>query len=797
VRRLKEQWTALFKSLGFRIALAVGLTLLASYVVFIYLIVDLQQTFYFQRMVREAERFSAAIMNATNHSMLHDDATATRSIIRDIGKQEEISAIRIYSHEGITKFSSEFSEVGRKVDKKAEACFSCHSEDMPFGEVVSGKRTRIHHHGDHRVLGMITPIYNTESCYRAPCHVHSKDQKVLGVLDVGMSLKNYDAHAHSLLLDVALLGVGTFCAVLGTIGLYCTFRVHRPVTRLRDAAMKIALGDFGHKLAVEGEDQIAECAWAFNLMRAQIRRRTQELTRSREEFKGLFEQVPCFICVINRDFKIVRQNSFMRDLFKGCTGMQCYEVFKKRSNKCEDCHVDGTFQEGKTSGKEHCGLKVTGEEANYLSYTTPIVGDKGEVLYAMLIAVDIGDRVRLEKALEASKDFQTNLIENSIHGIIATDEQGRVNIYNIAAQNLFGYPAQEVIGDTDLEKYFPRQFLEMILAPHLRRKIGESRLIAQETPVTARDGESVPVRFSGFILLDKERTVGAVGFFQDLRLFKQLEREKQASDRLAVVGQTVAGLAHGIKNILTGLEGGVFVLETALEDKDDQLLQRGWKMVQNNIGRISVLVKDLLSYSKERAPQYEQTDPNHLAEEVCALFDVKAHEKSIVIKRDFDPDVGKMFAIFLDQRGIHACLSNLVANAMDACEIDTKDVEHVITVTTSQDEEGSLILRVSDNGAGMSEETKRKIFASFYSTKGSRGTGLGLMVTNKIVLEHGGEISFDSKEGMGTTFTMLLPSAEVTKGSAPMHRAPDQASEAIDKAEEGGVSPAPKADSFG
>ncbi len=107
------------------------------------------------------------------------------------------------------------------------------------------------------------------------------------------------------------------------------------------------------------------------------------------------------------------------------------------------------------------------------------------------------------------------------------------------------------------------------------------------------------MRFSGFILFDKGKTAGAVGFFQDLRTFKQLEREKQASDRLAVVGQTVAGLAHGIKNILTGLEGGVFVVDTALEDNDTSLLHRGWKMIQNNIVRVSVLVKDLLSYSKE------------------------------------------------------------------------------------------------------------------------------------------------------------------------------------------------------
>ena len=793
---LKEKWTPLFRSLGFRIALSVGLILLASHILFVYLVLEIQQDYYFGRLIREAERFSSAVINATNHSMLVDDTTATRSIIRNIGKQEGIADIRIYDHEGRIKFSNQLAEVGNRVDKKAEACFACHSEDKPFNEVVTDKRTRIYDHEGYRVFGMITPIYNRESCYTAACHVHPQEQKLLGVLDIGMSLKGFDSHVRSLVLNIVFLGLGTFVAVLSTIGIYITYRVHRPVSRLRDATMKIALGDFGPKLEVETDDQIGECAWAFNLMRDQIRRRTQELSRSREQYKTLFEQVPCFICVINRDFEIVRQNSYMRELFRGSTGMRCYEVFKKRTEKCEDCHVESTFADGKTSWKEHCGLKVTGEEANYLSYTTPVLDERGRVLYAMIIAVDIGDRVRLQRDLKASEDFQANLIENSIHGIVATDEHGRVNIYNRAAEALFGYSAQDVIGDPELEKYFPRQFVEMILDSHLGREIPEPRLVAQETIVTSHDHESIPVRFSGFILSDGEKAAGAVGFFQDLRTFKKLEREKLASDRLAVVGQTVAGLAHGIKNILTGLDGGVFVVQTALEDHDKPLLQRGWNMVENNIGRISSLVKDLLSYSRERAPQYEETDPNLLAEEVCALFDIKAQEKSIVIERDFDPDAGQAFKVFLDQRGMHACLSNLVANAVDACDIDPRNTEHRINVRTKQNADGSLTFQVSDNGVGMSEETKRKIFASFYSTKGSRGTGLGLMVTSKIVMEHGGEIFFESEEGKGSTFTMVLPPRDMPDadhGDRPRD-------EATQREETGGkevVSPESKADAFG
>lgn len=762
--KLREKLKTLSRSLGVRIGLSVGAILLLSYLLFGYLVLSIYQEFYFTQTIQEADRLSSAVVNATNHSMLQDDREATGSIVRDIGQHKEISNIRVYDHKGVIRFSSRADEVGTQVNNRTEACVVCHASDAPLSEVERDKRTRIHQKEQDRVLSMITPISNKESCSSALCHVHPKEQKILGVLELGMSLANFDAQYRSLVLKVLLLVVVTLVAVFTTTGLYIAFRVHKPLTRLQQATKSIAVGDFSHTVSTDSTGQIGELSRSFNMMRDQIRRRTYELIRSRYEYKNLFEQVPCFICVIDRDLKIIRQNSYMRDLFRGSLGMHCYEVFKQRDTKCPDCHVDITFQEGKPSGRQHCGLKVSGEEANYVSYTTPITDDKGQIVSAMVIAVDIGDRVRLERALDASKDFQTNLIENSIHGIIATDDQGHVNIYNRAAENLLGYRAQEVLGDSELEKYFPGPFVEMIVASHLGKQLNETRLVAQETFVNSKDGETIPVRFSGFLLMDQGKTAGAVGFFQDLRTFKRLEREKQASDRLAVVGQTVAGLAHGIKNILTGLEGGVYVVETALEDQDHDLLRRGWRMIRNNIDRISVLVKDLLSYSKERAPQYEETDPNFLAEEVCALFEIKAKEKHIVIERDFDPQAGKVFKIFLDHRGVHTCLSNLVANAMDACEADTTKPEHRIVVRTRQDDEGNLIYEVVDNGAGMTEETKRKIFSGFYSTKGSRGTGLGLLVTSKIIMEHGGRISFTSEEGVGTSFSLLFPPAGPARG---------------------------------
>jgi PAS domain S-box-containing protein len=735
----------------------VALILLASYAVFVGLIFDVQRDFYFDRIVREASRLSSAVVSATDHSMLADDAGATGSIVSNMAEQQAISGIRIYNHQGVVKYSSDKGDLGKKVDKNSRACLACHKSPKPIEKLDFSERTRILERPDFRTLGMITPIYNKPSCYEAACHVHPKDKRVLGILDLGMSLEGFDARTRELVLDIFLLGVGTFAVCVAVMALYVVRRVHRPINKIHEATRWISSGDLTRRLEVYSKDQLGELANAFNIMRDQIRRRTNELMRSRGEYKQLFEQVPCLICVINKNYEIVRQNTNMRKLFMGDTGMRCYEVFKKRDSKCEGCPTDKTFDAGVMSGQEHCGLTVSGEEANYVSYTAPIFDKDGNVMYAMIMAVDVRDRVRLEKELEVSKDFQTNLIENSIHGIIATDKEGRVNIYNKAAEELLGHKPHDVLGETDLDKFFPNVFVRMVRASYRADQPADPRVVAQECEVKSVDGTPVPIRFSGFVLFDRGKPVGAVGFFQDLRRYKQLEREKRASDRLAVVGQTVAGLAHGIKNILQGLEGGVFVVQTAMEDDDSELLNKGWGMIEKNIGRITQLVYDLLTYSKERRPEYEEVEPNEMVEEVCALFDIKAQEQNIAIERQLDPEMGEGFTAVFDQRGIHTCLSNLISNAIDACASDTGKKEHKIVVKTEKEDDENILFEVRDNGAGMDEETKMKIFSSFYSTKGSRGTGLGLMVTGKIVMEHGGELDFESEEGMGSVFSIRIP----------------------------------------
>ena len=358
------------------------------------------------------------------------------------------------------------------------------------------------------------------------------------------------------------------------------------------------------------------------------------------------------------------------------------------------------------------------------------------------------------KELRRQTNFQIKLIRSSNDGIVATDRDLKIVIFNPGAENIFGYTQSEVIYKMSVTDLYPAE-----LASKFRDTIsGKDEVrdfLSIETSISSKDGQTIPVRFSGTVLLEKDEEMGTVAFFQDLREIKRLEKELVHSERLAAIGQTIAGLAHGIKNILHGLKGGSYLVDIGINKNDTEKLKKGWEMIKRNVGRTSNLVMDLLSYSKEREPEYEVCRPNNIANDVCELLQDKANENKVEITREFDDVIGE---VSLDPDIIHESLLNLMSNAVDACLFDENtDKTWQVGLKTTQEAGNIIKFEVSDNGAGMDKEVLKQLFTSFFSTKGHRGTGLGLMVTRKLIEEHGGTIEVNSQLGKGTVFTIRLP----------------------------------------
>jgi len=357
--------------------------------------------------------------------------------------------------------------------------------------------------------------------------------------------------------------------------------------------------------------------------------------------------------------------------------------------------------------------------------------------------------------LRTANEFQRNLIQSSIDGIIAAEKDGTVIVFNQGAEHLLGYRSDEVIGKMQMDRIYPPDVAETV-----KEKLnsedygGRNRLVNYESLLISKSGEVIPVRTSGTMLFDNGKATGLVCFFQDLGEIKRLQKELIENERLSATGQAVAGMAHYIKNILNGLQGGVYIVNTGLNKDKPDLLRKGWRMVEANVSKISELVMNMLLYSKDREPDRELCAPDDIVQEVYDLMQVRTSQTKVKLVKDVDPSIDQCY---LDPKGIHRCLLNLVNNAMDSCTLDPqKDKKWSVVIRTRKEDDG-IRFEIEDNGVGMSKEVQEKLFERFFSTKGGKGTGLGLLVTRKIVHEHGGTISFESEPGKGTTFTMRFP----------------------------------------
>jgi signal transduction histidine kinase len=247
----------------------------------------------------------------------------------------------------------------------------------------------------------------------------------------------------------------------------------------------------------------------------------------------------------------------------------------------------------------------------------------------------------------------------------------------------------------------------------------------------------------------------AIAIAHQAALAIEATRYQQAlvqSERLAAIGQTIAALSHHIKNILQGMRGGGDIVQMGLKEHDDALVRQGWKIVEKNQGKIFNLVLDMLSYSKEREPGAEPTDLNRITADVVELMRGRAKEVGADLTADLAAELPSVPA---DPEGIHRALLNLVGNALDA--VEERPDARVRVKTAAEPDGGWIRVSVADNGTGIDPKSLGDIFKPFVSSKGARGTGLGLAVSRKILREHGGDILVQSQAGQGSTFTLRLP----------------------------------------
>ena len=236
---------------------------------------------------------------------------------------------------------------------------------------------------------------------------------------------------------------------------------------------------------------------------------------------------------------------------------------------------------------------------------------------------------------------------------------------------------------------------------------------------------------------------------------EEASRELLQAERLAAVGRTVASVAHSVKNMLSGLRGGSYMIREGLDSGKEETARTGLEMLDRNVGLIKEFVRNLLTLAKPRDPDREPIDALTLLEEAVevALAGAEAKEVEIIAAEPAPGEAG--ITILAERPALLDALLNLISNAVDAAaSVASGRVE----VSLAR-RDGEAVFQVTDNGPGLDEEGEAQVFTGFFSTKGAAGTGLGLMVANKTAQEHGGRIELTNRPGLGATFRFIVPAA--------------------------------------
>ena len=245
------------------------------------------------------------------------------------------------------------------------------------------------------------------------------------------------------------------------------------------------------------------------------------------------------------------------------------------------------------------------------------------------------------------------------------------------------------------------------------------------------------------------------------------------AERLAAIGQTVAVLSHHTKNILQGIRGGSYLIELGLSEHDEALISKGWKIVEKNQNKISSLVMDMLTFSKEREPDLTVASLDTVIDDVIELMQVRATELGVTLTRQAtDP----MPSLVFDPEGLHRAVLNVVTNALDAAA--ERDEGGAVRVRADYAADEAVVrIIVEDNGPGIPPKQMDQLFSPFVSSKKGRGTGLGLPVSQKILNEHGGRIVVHSAPEQGSRFVFELPAVlpEAKTPTAEHHGAGSEA----------------------
>jgi PAS domain S-box-containing protein len=466
------------------------------------------------------------------------------------------------------------------------------------------------------------------------------------------------------------------------------------------------------------------------------------LVETFDDGAGYFNELPCFISIHNRYLEIVAVNQLYKERLGDMVGKNSWEPYSGRQGSGNACPVWMTITDGKGLRSRETLVDVAGQEIPVIVHTAPILSKDGGVELVIELSVDITEVGRLQEELRSTREKYHRLFDSVPCYIEVVDRDHTI----VEANRRFRQDFGECRGGKCYSAFTHREDPCQECPISLTFEDGNSH--QWETAVTTRDGDQ------RVVLIQTAPVHGESGEIEQvMEISTDITQIRKLQDHLASLGLMLGSMSHGVKGLLTSLDGGVYKIEAGFRKDDPQRLREGWAIVKDKIARIRKMVMDILYYAKSRDTELEAIDLEAFAKDMAAIIEPKAALKNVAFRLDVAPDIGE---IQMDETAMSAALVNFLENAVDACsEDDTKPAHEVVLRLTG--DARRVRFEVADDGMGMDQETREKMFTLFFSSKGSRGTGLGLFISSQVIERHGGSIDVTSSFGEGTSIVATLP----------------------------------------
>ena len=481
------------------------------------------------------------------------------------------------------------------------------------------------------------------------------------------------------------------------------------------------------------------------------------LTNRENEYQILFEESPCYITVQNRDLKLLKYNREFEKIFAPEAGDYCFKAYKGRSGRCPDCPVIKTFEDGRPHVSEEAAVTKDGIKTYWLVKTSPIKNEKGEVVAAMEMSLDVTHIRFLEKEVERSEEKYRTVFNTIPHPVFVLDSDNLTILdCNDRVKALYGFEKEELLKTSFLTLFEPAQKAyasSRISSVSDIERVKQIRKTGRPFDASMHVASADHFGYKALIVIASDITMRLIA-----------EQHVIQAGKMAILGEMATGIAHELNQPLSVIKTASSFLSRKViqrEAIDSDVLRTSTDEIDSHVDRASRIINHMREFGRKSEVIRERVQVNDVLLRAVDFFRQQLKLRGIEVVEELDSELPLVLA---ETNRLEQVFINLILNARDSIEERWEGRNHLaplkrITLGTSLDE-GMITVQITDTGTGVPEGLQDKIFEPFFTSKKiGKGTGLGLSISYGIVRDYDGTIRVRSQEGEGATFIIQFPAA--------------------------------------